>query len=91
MPCAQCGRYVTVFKACFKACEEKGFFPLIYLADGDRKGEEHVVCIMARLWEQDTPSSAVAAESTQQDCKYAPQGHESREAQRQAMAAMEGE
>ena len=75
----------------FKACEENDFFPLISLADGERKGEEHVVCIMARLWEQDTPSSAVAAESTQQDCKYAPQGHLSREAQRQAMAAMEGE
>ena len=85
MPCAQCGRHVTVFKA----CKENGFFPLMSLADGDRKGEEHVVCIMARLWEQDTPCSAVAAESTQQDCKYAPQGHESRVAQQQAMAAME--
>ena len=84
MPCAQCGLDVTVFKA----SEKNDFFPLMSTADirfGDRH-PEHVVCVMHRPWEQDTPCQAVRDEGTQNDCEYAPQGHASREAQRQALA-----
>jgi hypothetical protein len=84
MPCAQCGWDVTVFKA----SKENDFFPLMSLA-GLSFGShhpEHVVCIMHRPWEQDTPCQTVRGEGTQNDCEYAPQGHTSREAQREALA-----
>jgi len=84
MPCAQCGRDVTVFKA----SEENEFFPLMSLAGTSSGGKhsEHVVCVMHRPWEQDTPCQAVRDEGTQDDCEYAPQGHATLEAQRKALA-----
>jgi hypothetical protein len=84
MPCAQCGKPVTVFRA----SQKNNFFPLMCFADGgEHEQEEHVLCTMINAWEQDTPCSRVCQEGTQNDCPYVPQGHNTEEEAVKAMAA----